>query len=422
MAFLCAEYGVHASLPIYAGGLGVLAGDLVKAASDLGLPLVAVGLLYGQGYFRQRIDVSGWQTEYWVASDPPRLPGALVTRDGVEPLKIRVPIRGRGVVAQIWRFAIGRVPLFLLDTDVAANEPVDRWITTRLYASDRDTRLAQYALLGIGGVRALRAMGIEPAVFHLNEGHAALAPLELAAESVAEGASFDEALAAARAPTVVTTHTPVPAGNETYSPEEMVHVFAGLEQRLGTDWQALLALARVHQSNPGERPGMTALALRASRTRNGVSRRHGGVARRIWRPIFGAESADRVPIGHVTNGVHVPTWMSEPIRELLDAHLGDGWQARITESDLWARIADVPDAELWRARCTLRAKLVEYVRERATLDRLDRGEAISAARSWFANGAFDPPGKSAHTDDIARPCVVRLSQGRAGPPGGPLLP
>jgi starch phosphorylase len=342
VAFLCAEYGVHASLPVYAGGLGVLAGDLVKAASDAGLPFVAVGLLYGQGYFRQQIDISGWQNEYWVPSDPRRLPGALVTRDSIEPLKIHVPIRGREVTAQIWRFSIGRVPLFLLDTDTSDNEPVDRWITSRLYVGDGDTRLAQYALLGIGGVRALRAMGIDPGVFHLNEGHAALAPLELAAEAVSGGASFAEAFASARARTVFTTHTPVPAGNERYAPHQMRRVLAGLDERLQTDWDSLLDLLRVEQGNGDEQPGMTPLALRASRSRNGVSRRHGGVARGIWRPLFGAEKDEDVPISHVTNGVHLPTWMAEPIRALLDTYLAEGWQARITEPETWDRIADPP--------------------------------------------------------------------------------
>jgi starch phosphorylase len=388
VAFLCAEYGVHASLPVYAGGLGVLAGDLVKAASDAGLPLVAVGLLYGQGYFRQRIDISGWQTEYWVPSDPRRLPGALVTRDGVEPLKIQVPIRGRDVTAQIWRFQIGRVPLFLLDTDVGDNEPTDRWITSRLYVGDGDTRLAQYALLGIGGVRALRAMGIHPSVFHLNEGHPALAPLELATEAVARGVSFEEAFEEARTRTVFTTHTPVPAGNERYPPHEMTRVFSGLDERLGTDWSTLLALARVRPGDAGEQPGMTALALRASRARNGVSRRHGGVARALWRPLFGVQKDEDVPIAHVTNGVHLATWMASSIRALLDEYLGEGWQNRITEPETWEAIADVPDAALWKARCEARARLVEYVRERATLDRLSRGEEAGYVEQ--AVHAFDP--------------------------------
>lgn len=388
VAFLCAEYGIHASLPVYAGGLGVLAGDLVKAASDTGLPFVAVGLLYGQGYFRQRIDISGWQNEYWVPSDLPRLPGALVTSDGIEPLKIRVPIRGREVTAQIWRFAIGRSPLFLLDSDVSDNDPVDRWITSRLYVDDRDTRLAQYALLGIGAVRALRAVGIDPAVFHLNEGHAALAPLELAAQGVAGGSAFADAFESARARTVFTTHTPVAAGNESYAPEQMVRVFSGLDERLQTDWDALLALAREDRGNRDEQPRMTVLALRASRVRNGVSRRHGSVARSIWRPVFGVEKDEDVPITHVTNGVHLPTWMAEPMRALLDKHLGEDWQARITQPETWDRIADLPDAELWNARVELRAKLVDYVRERATQDRLSRGEAADYVEQ--AQHAFDP--------------------------------
>ncbi len=388
VAFLCAEYGVHVSLPVYAGGLGVLAGDLIKAASDSGLPMVAVGLLYSQGYFRQRMDISGWQHEYWVESDPPRLPGALVTRDGLEPLMIHVPIRGRQVATQIWRFAVGRVPLFLLDTDLPENDPVDRWITSRLYVGDRDTRLAQYALLGIGGIRALRAVGIEPGVLHLNEGHPALAPLELAAGDVACGASFDDALEAARARTVFTTHTPVPAGNETYPPEQMQRVFSGLDDRLGVDWERILGLARVHPGNRDEPPGMTALGLRVSRARNGVSRRHGGVARGIWRPVFGSDTENEVPIGHVTNGVHLPTWMAEPIRRLLDGQLGLGWESRSLKPDTWAKIADIPDADLWRIRCELRAGLVEYVRQRATLDRLARGEAADYVD--MASRAFDP--------------------------------
>ena len=388
VAFLCAEFGVHSSLPVYAGGLGVLAGDMVKAASDVGFPIVGVGLLYWQGYFRQRIDISGWQHEYWVESDPPRLPGALVTRDGVEILEIQVPIRGRDVTAQIWRFDIGRTPLFLLDTNVATNEPIDRWITSRLYVGDPDTRLAQYALLGIGGVRALRALGIAPKVFHLNEGHAALAPLEVAAQGVAEGAGFEEAFAAARARTVFTTHTPLAAGNETYSSEEMTRVFEGLDQRLGTRWDVLHGLARVDPANRDEPPGMTCLALRASRARNGVSERHGGVARSIWRPLFGAASADEVPIGHVTNGVHPATWMAEPVRALLDRYLGVDWQGRLSEPDTWAKLDDLPEAELWNARCELRGRLVEFVRERATLDRLARGEAADYVAQ--AQHSFDP--------------------------------
>jgi starch phosphorylase len=387
VAFFCAEYGVHASLPIYAGGLGVLAGDLLKAASDAGLPLVAVGLLYRQGYFRQRIDVSGWQHEYWIDTDPHRLPAALVTTNGSDPLTVSVPMRGRSVTAQIWRVDVGRVPLYLLDADLPENRRVDRWITSRLYVADRATRLAQYALLGVGGARALHAMGIEPSVLHLNEGHAALAPLETAAAGVAAGASFAEALAEARRRTVFTTHTCVPAGNETYGAEEVSSVFSGLPERLNADWERVLELAR---TDPGrdDPPGMTQLGLRLSRRANGVSRRHGAVARAMWRPLFGKERDDDVPIGSVTNGVHVGTWMAAPMRELLDRHLGAGWEQRCHEPDTWAKLDDIPDAALWAVRSRLRAEVVGHVRDRATSDRLARGEPGDYVER--ASRAFDP--------------------------------
>ncbi|HSD29015.1 MAG TPA: alpha-glucan family phosphorylase, partial [Vicinamibacteria bacterium] len=387
VAFLCAEYGVHPSLPIYAGGLGVLAGDLVKAASDAGLPLVAVGLLYHQGYFRQRIDVSGWQHEYWVDTDPHRLPAALVTRNGTDPLTVSVPIRRRDVLAQIWRVDVGRVPLYLLDTDLPENHRVDRWITSRLYVSDRDTRLAQYGLLGMGGAKALHAMGIEPSVLHLNEGHAALAPLEVAAAEVAAGAPFADALAAARRRTVFTTHTCVPAGNETYPPEELVRAFSGLPERLHSDWKQLHDLGR---SEPGhdEAPGMTQLGLHLSRSANGVSRRHGAAARAMWRSLFHKKTDDEVPIGSVTNGVHVGTWMAAPMREFLDRHLGAGWEERCHEPDTWVKLDDAPDAALWAVRCQLRAEVVHQVRERATSDRLARGEPADYVER--ASRAFDP--------------------------------
>jgi len=388
IAFFCAEYGVHGSLPIYAGGLGVLAGDLLKAASDAGVPLVAVGLLYRHGYFRQRIDTSGWQQEYWVDVDPERLPAALVTVDGRTPRTVRVAIRGRDVVAQIWRVDVGRVPLYLLDTARPENGPVDRWITSRLYAGDRDTRLAQYALLGVGGMRALRALGIEPAVVHLNEGHASMATVELAAEDVAVGRPFAEALESARRRTVFTTHTPVPAGNETYSSDEVLRTYTGLAERLRIDWDELLRLGRVDPRNPAEPFGITPFGLRISRAANGVSARHGEVARVMWRAIYPDRAATEIPIGHVTNGVHVASWMAGPMRELLDQHLGPGWTERMRDPKTWAAVDAIPDYALWATRRALRARLVEYVRERATTDRLARGE--SADYVQLAAHAFDP--------------------------------
>ena len=388
VAFFCAEYGVHASLPIYAGGLGVLAGDLLKAASDLGLPMVAIGIFYRQGYFRQRIDTSGWQHEYWIDVDRERLPAALVTSDGLTPLTIQVPIRGRDVIAQIWRVDVGRVPLFLLDTDRPGNDRVDRWITGRLYVGDRDTRLAQYALLGLGGVRALRALGIDPSVVHLNEGHASLAALELAAAEVAAGRPFADVFAGVRQRIVFTTHTPVAAGNDTYTPDELVRIHRGMDQRLGTDWNTLFRLARVHPDNAAEPLGVTAFGLRVSRSANGVSERHGQVARGMWRELFGAPTDQQVPITHVTNGVHLATWLAPAMRELLDQYLGADWLARARDPATWAGIDAIPDEALWAIRCALRARMVEYARERATIDRLARGEGPEYVE--LAARAFDP--------------------------------
>jgi len=388
IAFFCAEYGVHPSLPIYAGGLGVLAGDMLKAASDARLPLVAIGLLYREGYFRQRIDISGWQHEYWVPSDPDLLPATVVTAKGGGPLLVPVPVRGVEVWAQVWRVDVGRVPLYLLDTDRPENRRIDRWITSRLYVGDLDVRLAQYALLGRGGVRVLQALGIEPSVLHLNEGHAGLATLELATGEMRAGRSLSDALVAVRARTVFTTHTPVPAGNETYECDAIVRAHPDIAERLCTDWDGLFALASDDPADHGSRVGMTQFALRLARSANAVSRRHGETARAMWRGTFGARTPDEVPIGHVTNGVHVPTWMAAPMRELLDRHLGTDWEARSGDPATWEKFDAIPDAEIWEVRCRLRASLVECVRDRATVDRLARGEPRAYVQ--LAAHAFDP--------------------------------
>ena len=372
VAFFCAEYALHPALRIYSGGLGVLAGDICKEASDRAVPMVAVGLFYRQGFFQQRLDVWGRQHEYWVPLDPHGLPMARVTADGA-PVTVTVTIRRRDVVCQVWRVDVGRVPLYLLDTDVADNHPVDRWITARLYVADRATRLAQYAVLGIGGVRALRAMGVEPAGLHLNEGHAALAPLELARPALRRGLAFSDALSDAGGRTVFTTHTPVPAGNEEYEPREFKAVLGGYPGELGIESESLLDLARVRRGRPREPLGMTVLGLRVSGWANGVSARHGTVARKMWRRLFGVP-ADRVPIRHVTNGVHLPTWLAPPLRELLDGYLGAGWTARADEPATWEGVDRIPDAELWAVRCLLRSRLVDYVRDRSVRDRLGRGE------------------------------------------------
>ncbi len=388
VAFLCAEFGVHVSLPVYSGGLGVLAGDLLKEASDRAVPFVAVGLMYRKGYFRQRIDASGWQHEYWLDTDPERLPAALVTGGDARPLTIEVPIYDRDVTAQIWRIDVGRVPLFLLDADLPANGPLERWITARLYEADEHTRLAQYVLLGIGGIRALRALGIEPGVVHLNEGHAAMAPLELARPALQAGESLDDALAAARQRTVFTTHTPVPAGNDSYSSWQLAQALGRLENELGVAEDAVLSLGRTRPDNPDEPFGVTQAALRMSRAANAVSRRHEQVAREMWSELWPGRESEEVPIGHVTNGVHFPSWIGEPMRELFDRHLGQDWAQRAADPDTWSGLDAIPDTELWATREHQRAQLVSFVRERSVNDRLARSDVREYVEA--AAQAFDP--------------------------------
>ncbi|MBV9682273.1 MAG: alpha-glucan family phosphorylase [Solirubrobacterales bacterium] len=389
VAFLCAEYGVHVSLPVYSGGLGALAGDLLKEASDSAVPLVAVGLMYRKGYFRQRVDAGGWQHEYWIDTDPQRLPAALVTGPGERPLTIEVPIYDKDVTAQIWRVDVGRVPLFLLDTDVPANGAVERWITGRLYDSDEYTRLAQYVLLGAGGVRALTALGFEPGVIHLNEGHAALAPVQLAAQGTHAGQPLTARIPAARERTVFTTHTPVPAGNDTYPAEQVEEAIGRLAGQLGIKSTEVIALGRTNPEDEGEPFGVTQAALHMSRAANGVSRRHGEVAREMWQGLWPDVALDDVPVGHVTNGVHVPTWIGAPMRELLDRRLGEGWMARAADPDTWAAVDRITDQELWSAREAQRADLVDYVCVRSTNERLLRGDVREyverAAQTFDAN-------------------------------------
>ncbi len=381
VAFFSAEFGFHVSMPIYSGGLGVLAGDFLKEASDQALPMIGIGLLYGRGYFRQRLDLNGRQQEYWVATEPHNLPASRVTTEEGAALRLSVELFGQTTLFQVWRVDVGRVQLYLLDTEIPQNDPVQRWTTGRLYESNRAIRLAQYGLLGIGGVRLLRALGIEPAVFHLNEGHPALAVLELAAEQIALGVPREEALEAARGRVVFTTHTPVAAGNETYSPKELFDAFGELGARLQLDEQAFVGLFRADPADAQESPGMTPLALRFSRRRNGVSRLHGEVARKMWQGLFGSSDPADVPITYVTNGAHVPTFVSDPIRRLLTEHLGEGWLDDSADHAQWEAVRGIPNERLWAARCEARAELVDYVRTKTQQDRLLRGEQIEYVRA-----------------------------------------
>ena len=386
VAYLCAEFGLHASLPIYSGGLGALAGDVVKEAADRAAPMVAVGLLYRQGYFRQRLDHSGWQQEHWEQFDPARSPAARVTGQDGRPLTVTVPVGDDDVALLVWRVDVGRVPLLLLDAEHEDNAPALRYITARLYVGDPDVRLRQYAVLGVGGIRALEAVGVDPAVVHLNEGHAAFATVELARRAVGEGADPEAALEQARSRTVFTTHTPVPAGNETFAPEHVAGVLGRVVHDAGLDVDALLARGRTHPHAVHEPFGVTQLALRISRAANGVSRRHGEVAREMWRDLW--PELPETPIGHVTNGVHVPTWIGGPMRELLDRRLGEGWAARASEEATWVPVDEIPDAELLAARREQRAVLVAEVGRRSTAERLGRGEQRHVAEA--AARGFDP--------------------------------
>ena len=376
VAYFCAEFALHASLPIYGGGLGVLAGDLLKQASDACLPVVGVGLLYRRGYFRQRVDPDGRQHEFWSAFPKQLLPIVPVHDATGAPCTIVVPLRGHDVRARVWCAQVGRVPLYLLDADVAENDALERWITAQLYVADPLFRLLQYAMLGLGGVRALRAVGVEPAAIHLNEGHPALAAIELAREDLGRGAPFAEAMERVRARVVFTTHTPVAAGNEHYDDGVVEEVLRSSAIPIGE----VLALGR----GADGRFGMTELALRVSRPVTAVRARHGEVARAMWRGV----ARDDAPIRHVTNGVHLPTWMAPPMRALLARHLGEGWEARAADPGTWAPLEGIPDEELWGVRERLRRALVDFVRERSVLDRLARGEAIDYVEA--AAQSFDP--------------------------------
>jgi starch phosphorylase len=395
VGFFCAEYGVHVSLPVYSGGLGALAGDLLKEASDQALPMVAVGLLYRKGYFRQRIDAGGWQHEYWIDTDPQRLPAARVSTPDGTPLTIEIPIYGTPVLAYVWRIEVGRVPLFLLDTDISRNGPLERWITGRLYDADPTTRLAQYVLLGIGGMRALRALGIEPGVIHLNEGHAALAPLAFAASGDQEAAEAPvgapQSLEEARRRTVFTTHTPVPAGNDSYPADHVSSAVWGLREALPVSETEVIALGQTHPGDEHEPFGVTQAALRLSGSAGGVSRRHGEVSRAMWAPLWPERPVDDVPIRHVTNGVHVPTWIGPAMRELLDRYLGPGWTARAADPQTWAAVNEIPAQELWRVRERQRSEMIDFIRRRSTQDRLLRGDVrayVDAAARGFDEGVL----------------------------------
>ncbi len=394
VAYFCAEFGVHNSLPLYSGGLGILAGDHLKSARDLRLPLVAVGLLYHQGYFRQRLNREGWQQEVYRETDPEILPLHPVTGEDGSRLLIEVLIRDRAVRAQVWRAEVGRVALYLLDTNIAENAETDRWVTGHLYGGDRETRIVQEMLLGIGGVRLLRRLNIEPHVYHLNEGHSAFLTLELARETMhSRGLSFAETMPLVRERCVFTTHTPVAAGNDEFAVDLVERSFGSTyEQQLGLSHQEFLGLGRLDPKDASESFGLTPLALRLCRSTNGVSRKHGEVSRALWQKLWPEKTVDEVPITHVTNGVHAPTWVAPTIRALYEKHVGQDWANKLRQRADWEQgVARLSDEELWAAHLLLKQRLVAFVRERSFQARVDRGEAVDyaeAARSMFDTNAL----------------------------------
>ncbi|CDN10222.1 Glycogen phosphorylase [Richelia intracellularis] len=375
IAYFCAEFGIHESLPIYSGGLGILAGDHLKSASDLGLPMVGVGLLYRQGYFRQRLNRQGWQEDYYVDNIFGEMPIELMKDNHGNPLTTELEIRQRVVKVQIWRAQVGRVSLYLLDSDREDNDPIDRWLTGHLYGGNQETRIAQEVVLGIGGIRALKALGIEPSVYHLNEGHAAFCTLEVARQEIERtGKSFYDIEADVRQKCVFTTHTPVPAGHDVFSSDLMDSFFAHYWHQLHLSREQFLALGARRLGDPWEPFGMTVLALRMCRTSNGVSELHGQVSRKMWTVLYPRCSENEVPIGYITNGIHAPTWTAPLMADLYNKYLGADWKNRAVDPQMWAKVDDIPAKELWERHQILKERLIAYTRYKVKKSRMERGE------------------------------------------------
>ncbi len=363
-AYFSMEFGVHEILPIYSGGLGVLAGDYLKESSDLGVPLVGVGLMYAEGYFSQRISEDGWQESDNKLLNFEDLPVLQVLDGNEKPMTISVSFPDRTVTAHIWELRVGRVPLYLLDTDLDENTPADRNLTLRLYYSDLELRIAQEILLGVGGVRALRALGFDPNVWHMNEGHAAFLTLERAREHVAKGMPFKKAITRTRRGNIFTTHTPVPAGNDEFPLWLVDKNLSNFWPELDLSRDQFIDLAR-HTQSWGETFSMPILALRNSNGRNGVSELHGRVSRRMWKFLWPElENVEDVPITSVTNGVHTATWLARRVRVLLEKHLGENWLETLDDPETWARMDAISDRELWETRIHLKRKLVFYIMDR----------------------------------------------------------
>ncbi|MGD2156006.1 MAG: alpha-glucan family phosphorylase, partial [Anaerolineales bacterium] len=363
IAYFSTEFGLHETLPIYAGGLGVLSGDHLKEASDLGLPLIALGFLYTRGYFSQHITEDGWQEARNVRLRFEDLPVLPIYDEEGKPLTISVDLPGREVLARLWEIHVGRVPLYLLDSDVEGNTSTDRDLTSRLYTSDLDSRISQEIILGVGGVRALRLLGYNPEIWHMNEGHSAFLALERARELVASGRSFDQAIEEVRAATIFTTHTPVPAGSDEFPFWLVEKYFSNLWPELNIEREQFIELARRKQSW-GDTFSMPVLAMRFSGQQNGVSELHAQVSRKMWNFFWPGRQSEDVPISYITNGIHTGSWLARRLRHLFNRYFGSDWLEHVDDPEIWEAVESIPDAELWAVRRHLKRKLVHYMRDR----------------------------------------------------------
>jgi len=385
VAYFSAEFGIHESVPIYSGGLGVLSGDHIKSASDLGVPLVAIGLFYDQGYFKQQLDSDGYQREEYLQTLVENVPmEPAVGADG-KPISVEIETRSGTLFAKVWLMRVGRVSLYLLDCDVEGNRPEDRELTSRLYGGDFRTRIRQELVLGVGGARALKALGIVPGAYHLNEGHSAFAPLEAIRERMEnDGLPFDEALREVAQRTMFTTHTPVPAGHDRFDGGLIEEHLGPLRDKLGISFDQLMGLGRVDPPNQHESFCMTVLALKLSRRANAVSNLHGHVSRRMWANLWPWRVEEEIPIGHITNGVHVQSWLAWQMQQLYDRNFPVDWLAKMGEPETWHHIHSVDAGELWETHYALKNLLLAFVRRRVSRQCRRRGEndeVVEAARN-----------------------------------------
>lgn len=388
-AYFSAEFGIHESLPIYSGGLGILAGDHLKSASDLGLPLIGMGLLYSQGYFKQYLNDEGWQQEFYPENDFQTMAVKPVLDDAGNQMEIDVDIKGQTLFARIWKVAVGRITLYLLDTNISKNSGDLRNITSQLYGGDLHTRIRQEILLGIGGIRALRKMGLNPAVYHMNEGHSSFLTLENIKNYMTDaGVSFNQAREAVIAESVFTTHTPVPAGNDRFSASMIEEYMAGYAKNLGISMHEFLSYGRENVDDATESFCMTVLALKLSAHANGVSRLHGYVSRDMWKNVWKRVPVDEIPIDHITNGIHIPTWLSDDMTVILDRYLGKRWRDESYDMGVWERVNQIPGSELWRTHERLRERLVAFARRKVKAQLEKKGapkSEIEAAESVLSS-------------------------------------